>query len=42
MSPEAVAAEVETAGFRLDYIADVGPYHYGVVFSRKPTGRTNE
>jgi len=38
MSPEAVAAEVEPAGFRLDTIADVGPYHYGAVFT-KNTGR---
>lgn len=36
MSPAAVAAEVEPAGFRLDYIADVGPYHYGAVFTKNP------
>jgi len=34
MSPGAVAAEVEPAGFQLAAIADVGPYHYGAVFTR--------
>lgn len=38
MSPENVATLVEPAGFRLDRVEQVGPYHYGVVFYKDPFG----
>jgi len=35
MSPDAVAADIEPAGFRLDRVVDVGPYHYAAIFLRQ-------
>jgi len=35
MQPEDVQQVVEPAGFRLEKVVDVGPYHYGVVFIKK-------
>jgi len=35
MSPEAVAAVLEAAGFRLLRMVDLPPYHYGAVFEHK-------
>jgi len=35
MQPEGVQQVVEPAGFRLEKVVDVGPYHYGVVFIKK-------
>jgi len=32
MEPEDVRQEVEPAGFTLEKVVDVGPYHYGAVF----------
>lgn len=32
MEPEEVRQVVEPAGFRLEKVVDVGPYHYGAVF----------
>ncbi len=32
MSPEAVQAVVEPAGFGLESVVDLGPYHYGAIF----------
>ncbi len=32
-SPQQVAAWVEPAGFQLDRIEEVGPFHYGAIFS---------
>ncbi|VAW77863.1 SAM-dependent methyltransferase [hydrothermal vent metagenome] len=34
MQPEEVQAVVEPAGFTLEKIVDVGPYHYGAVFTK--------
>ena len=34
MTPEDVQGYVEPAGFRLDEIVEVGPYHYGAVFHK--------
>lgn len=36
MQPEEVRAVVEPAGFELKVVVDVGPYHYGTVFTRSP------
>jgi ubiquinone/menaquinone biosynthesis C-methylase UbiE len=36
MSPEATAAVIGPAGFRLAWIAEVSPYHYGAVFEARP------
>lgn len=36
MSPEATAAMVGPAGFRLAWTAEVSPYHYGAVFEATP------
>ena len=36
-SPEQVAAWVEPAGFVLTRVADVGPYHYGAIFTAVET-----
>lgn len=33
MEPEDVRAVVEPAGFVFERIVDVGPYHYGVIFT---------
>lgn len=35
MSPEAVQAVVEPAGFQLEYVVELQPYHYGAVFVLK-------
>jgi arsenite methyltransferase len=32
MEPDEVRSQVESAGFRLEKVVDVGPYHYGAVF----------
>ena len=32
MEPEDVRQVVESAGFKLEKVVDVGPYHYGAVF----------
>jgi protein-L-isoaspartate O-methyltransferase len=37
-SPEQVAAWVEPAGFRLQEVKEVGPYHYGAIFERAGRG----
>jgi SAM-dependent methyltransferase len=34
MSPDAVRAVVEPAGFRLAHLVELRPYHYGAVFER--------
>ena len=34
MSPDAVQAMVEPAGFRLSRMIDLPPYHYGAIFER--------
>lgn len=34
MEPEEVPAHVELAGFKLEKVADVGPYHYAAVFTK--------
>ena len=34
MEPEDVQKVVEPAGFMLENVVDVGPYHYGVVFAK--------
>jgi SAM-dependent methyltransferase len=34
MQPEEVQAIVEPAGFVLESVVDVGPYHYGAIFSK--------
>ena len=34
MQPEEVKQVVEPAGFKLEKIVDVGPYHYGAVFTK--------
>ena len=34
MKPEDVQTVVEPAGFRLERVVDVGPYHYGAVFKK--------
>lgn len=39
MSPEAVRAVVEPAGFMLQRIVDLPPYHYGAIFIRDNTTR---
>jgi hypothetical protein len=36
MSPEAVQAVVEPAGFQLESVVELPPYHYGAVFIAKP------
>lgn len=36
MTPEAVRRVVEPAGFTLDQIVDLPPFHYGAVFRRAP------
>jgi len=36
MSPEQVRAVVEPAGFRLDQLIELPPYHYGAVFVKSP------
>ena len=36
MSPQAVAAVVEPAGFKLAQIVELPPYHYGAVFEALP------
>jgi ABC-type phosphonate transport system ATPase subunit len=33
MEPEDVRTVVEAAGFVFERIVDVGPYHYGVIFT---------
>ncbi len=35
MSPEEVQAFVEPAGFTLEKVVDVGPYHYATIFFKK-------
>ena len=32
MSPQATIADVEPAGFKLDRIVELPPYHYGAIF----------
>lgn len=34
MSPEQVCAVVEPAGFRLDQLVELPPYHYGAIFKK--------
>lgn len=34
MEPEEVKANVELAGFELEKVVDVGPYHYSAIFSK--------
>jgi len=36
MTPENVHQVVEPAGFKLDKVVEVGPYHYGAVFIKIP------
>lgn len=36
MSPEAVQAVVKPAGFQLESVVELAPYHYGAVFIAKP------
>jgi ubiquinone/menaquinone biosynthesis C-methylase UbiE len=36
LSPEQTTAAVETAGLKLDRLVELPPYHYGVVFERRP------
>jgi len=38
MSPEQVRAVVEPAGFRLDQLVELPPYHYGTIFKKGITG----
>lgn len=38
MSPEAVQAVVEPAGFVLERIVELPPFHYGAVFDAKADG----
>jgi SAM-dependent methyltransferase len=35
MTPEATSAVVEPAGFRLETVVELPPYHYGAVFRRQ-------
>ena len=42
MEPEDVRRVVEPAGFRLETVVDVGPYHYGAVFLKLTDSRTQE
>ena len=35
MSPEKTGAVVEPAGFELERVMELPPYHYGMVFVRK-------
>lgn len=37
LSPHQVACWVEPAGFELARVEDVGPYHYGAVFTARAT-----
>lgn len=39
MDPEDVRHEVEPAGFTLEKVVDVGPYHYGAVFAKRANAR---
>jgi len=34
MSPEQVRAVVEPAGFGLDHLVELPPYHYGIIFKK--------
>jgi len=34
MEPEEVKVHVELAGFKLEKVVDVGPYHYGAIFCK--------
>ena len=36
MSPDETAADVEAGGLGLVRVVEIPPYHYGVVFARKP------
>jgi hypothetical protein len=36
LSPAAVAAVVEAAGFQLAEVVELPPYHYGAVFTTLP------
>ncbi len=36
MSPEGVLAAIEPAGFRLESVVELPPYHYGAVFMTQP------
>lgn len=40
MQPDEVQAVVEPAGFILESIVDVGPYHYGAIFSKTDKQKT--
>ncbi len=35
MTPDATAAVVEPAGFKLDHVVELPPYHYGAVFRKQ-------
>jgi len=37
MAPEQVRSAVEPAGFHLDRVVELPPYHYGAVFRRRET-----
>ena len=39
MQPEDVRKVVEPAGFKLETVVDVGPYHYGAVFIKKHSNK---
>jgi ubiquinone/menaquinone biosynthesis C-methylase UbiE len=36
LSPDQTIAAVEAAGLKLDRLVELPPYHYGVVFERRP------
>lgn len=42
MSPERTRAVVEPAGFELERVVELPPYHYGAVFIAKPDKATKE
>jgi ubiquinone/menaquinone biosynthesis C-methylase UbiE len=41
MTSEATRAAVEMAGFKMDRVVELPPYHYGAIFERTSSGSTN-
>jgi len=37
LSPDQTIASVETGGLKLDRLVELPPYHYGVIFERRPS-----
>jgi len=42
MTPENVRQAVEPAGYKLDKVVEVGPYHYGAVFIKTPVNTSTQ